>query len=192
MSLVRFLDLVWCASLTVPDILFTGDDAVLPSSALSSHYVKNFSTLRSMGNQLMSQLAQNLGLASGTSTFTTTSTPTPSSSGSCSWSGHCIGRLSVFHWSWYWSFILTLPQGASCSSENDCSGNLVCKSGKCARPWWSLTRNIEAWSMLEYHGNIPSFHYCWNWYMEMYTSSPESHLQMFTGHNLTRFESLGL
>ncbi|OJI83541.1 hypothetical protein ASPTUDRAFT_55578 [Aspergillus tubingensis CBS 134.48] len=35
-----------------------------------------------------------------------------SSSSSCSWSGHCAG--------------------ASCSTENDCSDNLTCQSGKCA------------------------------------------------------------
>lgn len=36
-------------------------------------------------------------------------TPTPPT---CSWAGHCLG--------------------ASCSTENDCSDALVCKSGKCA------------------------------------------------------------
>ncbi|PWY67119.1 hypothetical protein BO94DRAFT_612331 [Aspergillus sclerotioniger CBS 115572] len=34
------------------------------------------------------------------------------SSSSCEWEGHCAG--------------------ASCSNENDCSGDLTCKSGKCA------------------------------------------------------------
>lgn len=37
-------------------------------------------------------------------------TPPPT----CSWAGHCAG--------------------ASCSTENDCSDDLVCKSGKCAAP----------------------------------------------------------
>lgn len=36
-------------------------------------------------------------------------TPTPPT---CSWAGHCLG--------------------ASCSTDNDCSDALVCKSGKCA------------------------------------------------------------
>ncbi|CAI7644971.1 unnamed protein product [Penicillium glandicola] len=44
-------------------ILFTGDDAVLPSSALTKNYVTNFSTLRSMGDKLMTTLAKNLGLS---------------------------------------------------------------------------------------------------------------------------------
>ncbi|KAJ5594925.1 uncharacterized protein N7459_001133 [Penicillium hispanicum] len=102
-------------SVDVTYILFTGDDAVLPSSALNDNYITNFSTLRSMGDQLMASLAKNLNLASGgstgssssvpTSTWTTktatvsgssssTSTSSPTSSpsaGSCSWSGHCAG-----------------------------------------------------------------------------------------------------
>ncbi|CEO60467.1 Putative Chitosanase preproprotein [Penicillium brasilianum] len=102
-------------------ILFTGNDAVLPSSALSKNYVTNFSTLRSMGDKLITALAKNLKLVSGggpstttltTKVSTTTSTGTASTSTSCSWAGHCIG--------------------SSCSSNDDCSDVLVCKSGKCA------------------------------------------------------------
>lgn len=44
-------------------------------------------------------------------TTTPTSTPTPTPP-TCSWAGHCLG--------------------ASCSTDNDCSDALVCKSGKCA------------------------------------------------------------
>ncbi|KAF3388302.1 Endo-chitosanase C [Penicillium rolfsii] len=107
-------------SVDVTYILFTGNDAVLPSSALNKNYVTNFTTLRSMGDKLITALAKNLGLASGggpgtTLTTKVSSTKTTTSSGStntCSWAGHCAG--------------------ASCSSDNDCSDVLVCKNGKCA------------------------------------------------------------
>ncbi|KAJ5657886.1 uncharacterized protein N7484_001535 [Penicillium longicatenatum] len=98
-------------SVDVTYILFTGKDAILPSSALNKNYITNFSTLRSMGDSLMGSLAKNLGLSGGSGTSTTTgSSPTTT----CSWSGHCLG--------------------ASCSTENDCSDDLVCKSGECANP----------------------------------------------------------
>ncbi|KAJ5959369.1 uncharacterized protein N7479_006519 [Penicillium vulpinum] len=100
-------------------ILFTGDEAVLPSSALTKNYITNFTTLRSMGDKLMTALAKNLGLTSGgtTTTLATTTKKTTTTAGTaptttCSWSGHCAG--------------------ATCSDENDCSDDLVCKSGKCA------------------------------------------------------------
>lgn len=70
----------------VPDILFTGKDAVLPSSALNKNYITNFTTLRSMGDKLMSALAKSLNLSGGTTPPTTTPP-----SGSCSWAGHCAG-----------------------------------------------------------------------------------------------------
>ncbi|KAF9239235.1 CAZyme family GH75 [Penicillium roqueforti] len=43
-------------------IIFTGNNSVLPSSALNTSYVTNFSILRSMGDRLVTSLAQNLGL----------------------------------------------------------------------------------------------------------------------------------
>jgi chitosanase len=72
------------------DILFTGKEAVLPSSALNKNYVTNFSTLRSMGDKLMTSLAKNLNLVSGGSSPTTTTGSVPTG-GSCSWAGHCAG-----------------------------------------------------------------------------------------------------
>ncbi|KAJ5388228.1 hypothetical protein N7509_010769 [Penicillium cosmopolitanum] len=98
-------------------ILFTGNDAVLPSSSLNKNYITNFSTLRSMGDKLITALLKNLDLSPGGSKSTTTSTSTstsagPGPTGSCSWPGHCAG--------------------ASCSSSDDCSGDLACTNGKCA------------------------------------------------------------
>ncbi|KAJ5686358.1 hypothetical protein N7536_008977 [Penicillium majusculum] len=97
-------------------ILFTGDDAVLPKSALTKNYVTNFTTLRSMGNKLMTALAKNLKLSGGGDSGSSPSiTTTASGSGpteSCEWEGHC--------------------EGASCKNGGQCSGQLVCKSGKCA------------------------------------------------------------
>ncbi|KAJ5087210.1 hypothetical protein N7456_010826 [Penicillium angulare] len=95
-------------------ILFTGKDAVLPSSALSNNYVTNFTTLRSMGDKLINSLVKSLGLGSGSPSSSTTTTTSSGSSPTCSWSGHCAG--------------------ASCSTENDCSDDLVCTKGKCASP----------------------------------------------------------
>ncbi|OGM48814.1 fungal chitosanase [Aspergillus bombycis] len=96
-------------------IVFTGDKAVLPSSALNENYITNFDTLRSMGDSLVGALAKNLNLGGGggnpPTTLTTTSLPEPTG-GSCSWPGHCAG--------------------ASCSSNDDCSDELACKNGKCA------------------------------------------------------------
>ena len=75
------------------DILFTGKNSVLPSSALNENYITNFSTLRSMGDKLVNALASNLGLGGSTptttsATMTTTAKPTPTG---CSWPGHCQG-----------------------------------------------------------------------------------------------------
>ncbi|KAF7718269.1 Chitosanase [Penicillium ucsense] len=98
-------------------IMFTGKDAVLPSSALNNNYITNFSTLRSIGDRLVTALAKNLNLISGGGTPTTLTTTTSTSGSSptgttCEWAGHC--------------------EGAPCSSYNDCSGTLVCKSGVCS------------------------------------------------------------
>ncbi|KAF9884410.1 hypothetical protein FE257_001810 [Aspergillus nanangensis] len=101
-------------------ILFTGDDSVLPSSALNENYVTNFDTLRSMGDKLVNALVSNLGLSGGGGgTPTTTSKPSTTTSkaptstgGACDWAGHC--------------------EGASCSSDDDCSDVLACLNGKCA------------------------------------------------------------
>ncbi|RAH61625.1 extracellular chitosanase CsnC [Aspergillus piperis CBS 112811] len=107
------------AEADVTYIVFTGDDAVLPSSALDKNYITNFSTLRSMGDKLVGALASNLGLSNASvpsqTTLATSAASTPSPSGStatCSWEGHC--------------------EGAICSTEDDCSDDLVCDSGKCS------------------------------------------------------------
>lgn len=85
-----------CAFANWKDILFTGNDAVLPSSALSNNYITNFSTLRSMGDNLMAALAKNLKLSGGsgspTTTLITKTTTGSSPTTTCSWSGHCAGE----------------------------------------------------------------------------------------------------
>ncbi|KIN03526.1 glycoside hydrolase family 75 protein [Oidiodendron maius Zn] len=43
-------------------IVFTGNDAVLPSSAIGNNYLTNFNKLTSMGNQLLTDLVDELGL----------------------------------------------------------------------------------------------------------------------------------
>lgn len=45
------------------DIVFTGDDAVLPKSAINNNYVTDFDTLKSMGDEFMADLVNSLGLS---------------------------------------------------------------------------------------------------------------------------------
>ncbi|KAE8356744.1 fungal chitosanase of glycosyl hydrolase group 75-domain-containing protein [Aspergillus coremiiformis] len=59
-------------------IVFTGDSAVLPGSALDSNYVTDFDALRSMGDKLVGALVSNLRLSGGGNGGS--SRPSPSSS----------------------------------------------------------------------------------------------------------------
>ncbi|CAI7568298.1 unnamed protein product, partial [Penicillium manginii] len=66
-------------------IIFTGNDAVFPSSSLNKNYMTNFSTLRCMGDNLVTALVRNLDLGSGGSNSTSTTTSAgPGPTGSCS------------------------------------------------------------------------------------------------------------
>jgi hypothetical protein len=53
---------------TFLDIVFTGKEAVLPSKAISSEYITNFATLRTMGDALMTSLLKNAGITGSTTT----------------------------------------------------------------------------------------------------------------------------
>jgi hypothetical protein len=46
------------------DIVFTGKDAVLPSTDMTKNYITQFSKLKSMGDEFIIQLSSNLGLSS--------------------------------------------------------------------------------------------------------------------------------
>jgi len=46
-------------------IVFTGKDAVLPSTDMTTNYITQFSKLKSMGDSFVSQLSSQLGLSSG-------------------------------------------------------------------------------------------------------------------------------
>lgn len=75
------------------DILFTGDDAVLPNSSLNKSYVTDFGILRSMGDKLVAALVKNMKIGpDGPNDITTTTSPGSLPTGSCSWPGHCAGR----------------------------------------------------------------------------------------------------
>ncbi|PWY75357.1 hypothetical protein BO70DRAFT_95044 [Aspergillus heteromorphus CBS 117.55] len=52
-------------------IVFTGNNAVLPPSALNRNYLTNFGTLRAMGDKLVGDLVSNLKLSPRNSTPTT-------------------------------------------------------------------------------------------------------------------------
>lgn len=81
------------------DIVFTGKDAVMPSSALSETYITSFSTLKSMGDEFVGALASSIGLSHSSSSSsksssstkkTTSATATSTSAGAlASASGRC-------------------------------------------------------------------------------------------------------
>ncbi|KAL4773368.1 fungal chitosanase of glycosyl hydrolase group 75-domain-containing protein [Aspergillus nidulans var. acristatus] len=54
------------------DIVFLGEDAVLPASAMNDKYITDFDTLRAMGDALVNALVSNIGLGSGDGTGTRT------------------------------------------------------------------------------------------------------------------------
>jgi len=66
------------------DIVFTGDDAVLPDSAINNNYVTDFDTLKAMGDEFMTDLVNSLGLSvsdgSGSSSSSSSATATPTQS----------------------------------------------------------------------------------------------------------------
>ncbi|KAL4867789.1 fungal chitosanase of glycosyl hydrolase group 75-domain-containing protein [Aspergillus spectabilis] len=47
-------------------ILFLGNEAVLPTSAINKNYITDFGVLRSMGDELVGKLARNIGAGTGT------------------------------------------------------------------------------------------------------------------------------
>lgn len=74
---------------------------MLPKSALNKNYVTNFTTLRSMGDKLVTALAKNLKLSGGSdgdsSPSTTTTASGSGSTKSCEWEGHCEGKNPSTH-----------------------------------------------------------------------------------------------
>ncbi|KAJ5720446.1 uncharacterized protein N7483_008380 [Penicillium malachiteum] len=81
--------------LDVAYILFTGNNTVLPSSALNKNYITNFTTLRSMCDKLIGGRMKNLGNTSAPSTTPRTERSSSSSTPSCSWERHWAGRLKI-------------------------------------------------------------------------------------------------
>jgi len=61
-------------------ITFTGKDAVLPSSALTTNYVTSFTTLKTMGDEFTSALVKSLGLSDESSGSGSTPTETKKTS----------------------------------------------------------------------------------------------------------------
>lgn len=84
-------------------IAFPGDDAVPGRNAKWN--ARSYDEFESSIQSLGDKLIQRIGGGGN-------SNPPPTS-GSCSWAGHC--------------------EGASCGSDNDCSDDLTCKSGKCSK-----------------------------------------------------------
>ena len=53
-----------CTCLDNIDIAFSGKDAVLPPADMTTNYITQFSKLKSMGDQFVSELSSQLGLSS--------------------------------------------------------------------------------------------------------------------------------
>lgn len=75
---------------------------MLPSSALNKNYVTNFTTLRALGDKLVTALAKNLKLSGGSgsgsgSGSTTTTAASSDPTGTCEWEGHCEGKNRPAH-----------------------------------------------------------------------------------------------
>ena len=85
-------------------IAFPGHDAV-PGKSGAKWHAGSYDEFAGSIAGLGDKLIQRIGGGGGGGT----NPPPPS----CSWEGHC--------------------EGASCKDENDCSDDLVCQSGKCAR-----------------------------------------------------------
>ncbi|KAL7934681.1 glycoside hydrolase family 75 protein [Trichoderma chlorosporum] len=97
-------------------IAFTGGDAVPGANGAdwdASSFTDFESSLGSLGDQLVARIGSSGGSSPpASSTKAAASSTKPSGSQpTCSWSGHCAG--------------------ASCSSDDDCSDDLTCNSGKC-------------------------------------------------------------
>ena len=119
--------LLWQLLIQQQDILFTSNNSVLPSSALNTSYVNNFSILRSMGDKLVTSLAKNLGLVNdGSSSSIATTTAGSSPTGGFWVRGTCAGKYPSAHILTSWS--LTNFIGAFCKTEHD--SWVVWKSGK--------------------------------------------------------------
>ncbi|OTA00985.1 GH75 protein [Trichoderma parareesei] len=84
-------------------IAFTGQDAV-PGANGANWAASSFSAFESSLGALGDKLVARIGSSGG-------SNPPPPPPTSCSWEGHCAG--------------------ASCGSDDDCSDDLTCNSGKC-------------------------------------------------------------
>jgi hypothetical protein len=88
-------------------IAFTGADAV-PGASGAKWNAQNYNDFENSIAALGDKLIQRIGTTGTTPSSTVTGTPPATT---CSWEGHCAG--------------------ASCSSDDDCSDDLTCVSGKC-------------------------------------------------------------
>ncbi|KAL4952722.1 fungal chitosanase [Aspergillus filifer] len=136
-------------------IVFLGQQAVLPNTAINNHYVTDFGTLHSMGDRLVSALAANIGLINGGPTSGVLSTAgTPLSTGYISSSTPSPTMLvptGSFSTTQSISVSTSSPspsdcswpghcQGVACSVDDDCSDDLVCIGGVC-----SVDPELEDW-----------------------------------------------
>ncbi|PNP45152.1 hypothetical protein TGAMA5MH_03203 [Trichoderma gamsii] len=92
-------------------IAFTGASAV-PGAKGAKWSASSFTDFEASLGALGDSLVARIGSSGGSTPPPASSTKPSGSQPTCSWSGHCAG--------------------AQCSSDDDCSDDLVCKSGKCA------------------------------------------------------------
>ncbi|KAH8128207.1 hypothetical protein ACSS6W_010988 [Trichoderma asperelloides] len=93
-------------------IAFTGASAV-PGAKGADWSASSFDQFEASLGALGDSLVARIGSSGGSTPPPASSTKPSGSQPTCSWSGHCAG--------------------AKCSSDDDCSDDLVCKSGKCAK-----------------------------------------------------------
>jgi hypothetical protein len=65
-----------------------------------------------------------------TTTVYVTAKPTTSSTPTCEWTDHCLGEIPIPPPDS--TNIKTRAPGDPCETENDCDGQLICRSSKCA------------------------------------------------------------
>ncbi|KAI5456792.1 family 75 glycoside hydrolase [Mariannaea sp. PMI_226] len=99
-------------------IAFPGSDAVPGAKAKwnAGSYAQFEASIQSLGDKLISRIGNSAAgnETTGGSSGGSSGGSNGGSSNTCSWVGHC--------------------KGAPCSSENDCSDDLICTKSKCAAP----------------------------------------------------------
>ncbi|KAL4747086.1 fungal chitosanase of glycosyl hydrolase group 75-domain-containing protein [Aspergillus terricola var. indicus] len=102
-------------------IVFLGEDAVLPASAMNGKYITDFDTLREMGDALVNALVSNIGLGSGDGMGARTRFRHPSFKAVDATTSTRRTASILTARSWNITSRLLEPSTASCSPASGCS-----------------------------------------------------------------------